>query len=130
MESDIAFLKEIQRLLKPGGKACIVPVFIGNHYVEVTDAFRFDLHSDPRARYVIDPTATIPGGTRCGSFARIYDVRAFIERVVNSIDCKNFKAALIEVKVDGQPVPDMSLDCHKHVTAVNFPYRAMVIERL
>jgi hypothetical protein len=98
--------------------------------VEVTDDFRFDLKSDPRSNYVIDPTASIPGGKLCGSFARIYDLRAFIERVVDSIDFSRFKAALLEIRLDGQLTPDMSLECHKRVTAVNFPYRALTIERM
>jgi SAM-dependent methyltransferase len=130
MESDMAFLKEVQRMLRPGGRACIVPIFIANHYVEVTDDFRFDLKSDPRSKYVIDPTASIPGGKLCGSFARIYDLRAFIERVVDSIDFSRFKASLLEIRLDDQLTPDMSLACHKRVTAVNFPYRALTIERL
>jgi predicted SAM-dependent methyltransferase len=129
-DSDIAFIREVQRLLKPGGKACIVPIFIADQYIEVTDDFRFDLHSDPRARYIIDPTATIPGGKRCGSFARIYDLQAFSERVAASIDFERFNAALIEIRLDGQAVPDMSLECHAHVTAVNFPYRALLVERV
>jgi len=36
--SDIKFFKEAQRLLRPGGKLLVVPLFIGDTYSTVNDA--------------------------------------------------------------------------------------------
>lgn len=128
-DSDILFIKEIQRLLKTDGKCAIIPIFIADLYLEVTDTFSFKRKFDNRSRYIIDPTATIPGGRSCGNYARIYDIKAFQERIISNVNTTEFKVTIVELKIDGNTVPDMTLDCHKSVAKVNCPYRAMIIER-
>lgn len=128
-DTDVRFIREAQRVLRPGGRLCIVPIFLANVYAEITDAATFDLHTDPAARYVIDPTAAIPGGVHCGNYAKVYDVRAFTERIVGSVDMSRFSLSVLEIRMDGELTPDMSLDCHRMVTAVNRPYRALLMER-
>ena len=127
--SDVGFIHEVQRLLRPGGRCCIVPLFVGTRYVEVTDALTLARKFDGRSVRVIDPTASIPGGEWCGNYARIYDARAVRERLLAAIRPDCFTVTLARVKLDGEDVPDLTLDCHRHVTAVNRPYVAMLIER-
>jgi len=128
-DSDILFVREIQRLLKLRGKCVIIPIFIANLYLEVTDIFSFNKHFDNRSSFIIDPTATIPGGNSCGNYARIYDTKMFQERILNNVDTTKFRVDLVELQIDGNAVPDLTLDCHKKVTKLNCPYRAMVMER-
>ncbi len=127
-DSDISFIKEIQRLLRPNGKCCIIQTFIANHYVEVTNEFTFNKKFDDRSQLVVDPTATIPGGKRCG-YARIYDLEAFQERVIGNINLSEFKITIAELRMDGDMVPDLTLNCNERITAINRPFRAMVIEK-
>ena len=128
--ADTDFITEVQRILAPGGRCCIVPLFLADIYAEITDDDSPRWHCDPSARYIVDPTAAIPGGEHCGHFARVYDIEAFRGRVLDAIDPERFAVSVREVTLGGAPVPDMGLECHAHVTGVNSPYRAMVLERL
>ena len=127
--SDIDFIKEVQRILTVGGKCCIVPLFFANRYAEITDRISLKFKSDPSSFRVIDPTATIPGRDYSGNYARVYDVPAFQRRIMQSIDLSRFVVTIFSVEIDGELLPDMSLECHKIATALNFPYRAFVIQR-
>lgn len=129
-DSDILFIKQIQRLMKRGGKCCIVPIFIANHFVELTDRITFDMKFSNGSKRLIDPTATIPGGQASGCYARIYDLQAFQNRIIDNINGKNFKITIAELQMEGNMVPDLTLWCHRHVSAINRPYRAMIIERI
>jgi len=128
-DSDISFIKEVQRLLRLNGKCCIIPIFIANHYAELTDQLTFRKKFDSKSKIIIDPTATLPGGKSCGNYARIYSVEAFRKRVIKNINHSKFKVTIVELRMDGERVPDLTLQCHKSVTALNRPYRAMLIER-
>jgi hypothetical protein len=128
--SDAAFICEVQRLLKVGGRCCIVPVFVANRYCEVTDRLSWKFQFDSRSRRVIDPTARIPGGSFSGHYARIYDLDAFTRRVLDQIDDTQFGLTISTWLLDDTPVPDQHLPSHREVTAVNFPYRALLIERV
>lgn len=125
-EADIAFVKEVQRLLKVTGRCCIVPLFIANRYAEITSRLSFQFKFDKRSLRIIDPTARIPGRY----YARVYDLSAFQQRVLKHIDQSRFKVEIFELRLDGALLPDLSLKCHRLVTAVNFPYRALVLHRL
>jgi SAM-dependent methyltransferase len=127
-DSDSGFIDEVQRLLAPGGRCCIVPIFLADWYVEVTNERTFAKQFDKGSRLVIDPTATIAGHWS-GGYARIYDVRAFRERVVDRIDTDRFEVGLLELSLEGRGVPDLTLDCHRTITAINHPYRALLISR-
>jgi predicted SAM-dependent methyltransferase len=128
-QSDSAFVKEAQRLLRPGGKCCIVPIFIGNNFVEVTRITKPHCHYDKRARYVVDPTARLTGGESCGDYARIYDISSFQRRVFEQVDREKFDVTLLEIMIDGKLIPDMTLSCHFGITRINYPYRVLTIEK-
>lgn len=128
-EVDIRFIREVQRVLAPAGRACIVPVFLSTDYVEMTCRKRFKNWSGgDRAVRVVDPTATLPG-RGSGGFARIYDVEAFTARVLDNIDLARFDVALIECTLDGGPIPNPAAYARHKVSNFNFPYRALTITR-
>jgi hypothetical protein len=128
-DSDMTFIREVQRLLAPGGRCVILPIFLVDRYSEVTDRLSLTLKFDPASQRVIDPTAAIPGGRPSGHYARAYDLAAFRRRVLDNIDRSRFAVTIVAVTMDGAPVPDMARPCHRQATAFNFPYRALVIDR-
>jgi hypothetical protein len=128
-DSDTGFVREVQRLLAPQGRCCIVPLFMAKRYAEITDQLSMRYRFDARSRRVIDPTATIPGSDYSGHYARVYDVEAFRRRIVDAIDSSSFRLSIYQPEMEGRPLPDMSLGFHSRVTSVNYPYRALVIHR-
>ena len=128
--SDSNFIKEVQRLLKVGGKCCIIPIFIADKYVEVSRSNKHQYHYDANSTYIIDSTARITGGASCGDYARIYDTSSFNKRVIDQIDREKFNISLSEVTIDGNSVPDFNLQCHEGITRINYPYRVLTIERI
>lgn len=128
--SDVDFIKEVQRILKVGGRCCIVPIFLGDHHVEVSHLPKPECPFDPEAEYIVDPRARLTGGGGSGDFARIYDLSAFHRRVLQQIDAERFQVSLHEVSMGGELVPFEDLPSHATITRINFPYRALLIERI
>ncbi|MFC1556657.1 class I SAM-dependent methyltransferase [candidate division KSB1 bacterium] len=129
-QADTGFITEVQRLLSHGGKCCIIPIFLAQEYVEVTDQTRINMKFDSASKKVVDITSILPGGPTSGSYARIYSLKAFQERVIDHIDHSKFAATLYELEMESTPIPDMSLPFHKSVAHIESPYRALLIERL
>ena len=129
-ESDTFFIKEVQRLLRPGGRCCIVPLFIANEYSEVTSSFRMKKVFDKKSKHIIDITAILPGGSSSGDYARLYDIYSLQERIISQIDFNSYKVIIVEIKMDSHPVPDLSLKCHFDTAHIEQPYRAFIIERI
>jgi SAM-dependent methyltransferase len=127
---DTMFIMEVQRLLRPGGRCCIVPIFILDRYAEVTDIVTLARKFDRKSTRVIDPSAVLPGGRACAHYARIYDVDAFQKRVLDVIDRSRFAVVLQEITMEGSPIPDLNLECHRKIAKLEQPYRAMTITRI
>lgn len=127
--SDVSFITEVQRLLAPGGRCCIVPLFVSDRYAEVTDTLSLGRKFDRRSTRVIDPTASIPGGKWSGNYARIYDTQAVRERLIANVRSGEFTMTVAQLRLDGELVPDLTLPCHAHVSAINRPYLALLLER-
>ncbi len=126
-EADTGFVAEIQRLLRPGGRACILPIFVGDRYYEVTTDFALrEKRYDRASRRLVDPTAGVPGGN---AYARIYDPAALHRRVLDRIDRRRFAVEIVELRLDGRPVPDLTLPRNRKVTRINCPFRALLIPR-
>lgn len=128
-DSDIRFVREVQRLLKAGGRCCIVPVFISDVYSEITDQISWRYKFDDESRRIIDPTASTPGGVFSGNYARVYDAPAFMRRIVGNIDLSRFALTLVDIRLDRKGVPDMALGIHGRIAGIEHPYRALVIRR-
>ncbi len=70
--SDIKFFREAQRLLRPGGKLLIMPLFIGDDYMIETDAGWVD---EKGVKHLWGKGAR---------FARIYDLPEFNSRILKN----------------------------------------------
>lgn len=77
-DADSGFLREAARLLRPGGRLCIVPFFLGDRYCIVTDPTvdRHGVQFDEGAEVV-----SLSSGNR---FDRLYDAAAFERRVLQA----------------------------------------------
>jgi len=80
--SDIEFIKEAGRVLAPGGKLCIIPLYLSDEYFILTDP---TVWKRPDA-------VTFEEGTPVHCFAgwnerhgRLYDVPHFIDRIVKNL---------------------------------------------
>jgi SAM-dependent methyltransferase len=127
-DADSQAIREIQRVLRPGGKACIVPLFVAHAYFEIVD-LPWTRKSDAQARRVLDPTSPFPGGMFSGGFARVYDLDSLQGRVLRAIDSNKFKISLFQFESHGALLPDPKLACHRTDPVIDFPFRAFVIER-
>ena len=80
-DADIGFLREAQRILRPGGVCVILPIFMAAHFSDITDPFvdRSGLRFDPGARvhYVRHWAG--------GRFSRHYDVAALRTRLLANL---------------------------------------------
>jgi len=123
-DTDIKFIQEIKRLLKPGGEAVILPIFLAKEYYE-TWSIEKNIKYDQKATTLIDKTASLPGNKNTGYFARIYNEDAFISRILNTADACKLKSILYNCLLDGEPSPDMNLN---HGAKINMPMRALFLK--
>jgi len=76
-DADIGFVREAKRVLRPGGICVILPIFMANHFANITDPFidRSGLRFDPSAQvYYVRHWAG-------GRFSRHYDVATLRSRL-------------------------------------------------
>jgi hypothetical protein len=78
--SDVEFLREAARVLVPGGRVCILPLYLRDDYLNVLDprATR-PLHADPEAK--VYSISDWPGG----HFSRYYSPEVFRTRIVDAV---------------------------------------------
>lgn len=126
-DADTRFILEVQRLLAPRGRACILPLFVADRYFELTNRLKLSKKFDVASRRVIDLSATLPGGN---SYARIYDLDALQRRVLRHINRSAFRVSILEIRMDGRAVPNLDLAANAQVAHVNRPFRALVIDRI
>jgi len=127
-DSDTGFILEVQRLLAPGGRACIVPIFLAQKYYEIVDSVRVP-RFDPAAERLYDPTSPFPGGRFSGRFARVYDLEAFTRRVLQHIDRSRITVRVLEIRDGDKSLPEKSLPCHRTDPVIDFPYRVLVLDK-
>jgi hypothetical protein len=80
-EDDVDLLKEMARILKPGGKMVILPLYMHTHYCAYsTPEYYGKGYSDPEAKeYVRLDGCGVPS-------SRKYDAKALVERVLRRIE--------------------------------------------
>ena len=122
-DKDMAFIREIGRLLKVGGRACIIPLILVNRYVECWNIDHTGLF-DEAAELIIDKTASIPGADDDGHFARLYDLNAFRHRILKTAEERHLVPTIITCRQDGNDLPDMN---ENFGSKLNFPLRALVL---
>ena len=79
-DADIRLIRDLERVLSPGGRACILPLYLDDWYRTVIDPIMV-FWTQPE----FDDGATIVMGKIHNRFGRIYDVPHFIERVAKNI---------------------------------------------
>lgn len=109
-DMDTTAVKEFARVLRPGGIAVITPIFLVDDYAEIWNTSRSRSKSfDPRARRIIDRTSPFPGWGEFEHFARVYDVMAFRERILDALS-PHGSVELFEVQYNGATCPDVRLN--------------------
>jgi ubiquinone/menaquinone biosynthesis C-methylase UbiE len=124
-EKDIAFIKESYRLLKSNGKLVIIPLFLTDKYIE---CWNIDIKNkfDNNAELIIDKSASIPGADDDGHFARFYDNKNLITRIINPAEKLGFECQIIECEVDNKSIPNMDSNFG---SIINKPTRALVLSK-
>ncbi|MBW3020740.1 class I SAM-dependent methyltransferase [Candidatus Woesearchaeota archaeon] len=104
---DVLFIIEIARLLKVGGYACIVPIFITNKYVECWN-IRKTVIFDEGAELLIDESASLPGGDEDGHFSRLYSISSFKKRILDTAHKNKLSYEIYECLINNTAMPDMN----------------------
>lgn len=125
-DADINFVRELSRILKPGGKACIVPIFLCNRYAEIWNMWPPGKKYDRNAVRLYDPLGTFPGWGKGERFARVYDLTAFKERIVQTLpDTLGFN--IHEIFYQSRPCPDIKKN--RHQPKLNGSMKALVLTK-
>lgn len=127
--ADVDFMNELQRILKPRGKAVIIPIFISDKHYLITDLPNFKFWKE-EGEILVDRLAGLPGGPRSGNFSRVYSIDSLQSRLLDAIDTKKFKCSIVQVKYDGKSVPNESSFFSPNQARTNFNYRALEISRI
>jgi hypothetical protein len=79
-DADIRFIQESTRVLKHGGRVCIIPLYLNDEYCILTNPFA------DRSGMVVEPGASIRYVRNWlgGRHGRFYDVNHFVQRVLNT----------------------------------------------
>lgn len=126
-DQDVAFVVEACRLLRPGGRACVVPLFLTDGSFEI-----WNVRARPKAAFsagatqLYDPTATFAGWGPYERFARTYSPRSFVDTFAGIVPA-DFALTVVRILVDGQPCPDLKQN--RHQPLCNGDLKALVIAR-
>lgn len=90
--SDTGFIREASRILRPGGKLCILPLYLSNKYSIITNPFV------DHTGIVWDKAAKIRyvRGWTGARYGRFYDVKAFESRVLDHCGELSFQMLYVE----------------------------------
>ena len=86
-DADIRFLQEARRVLRSGGRVCILPLYLSTEYQNLTDPVVL-----PKGDVPFELGAVVVGVRGyCNRFGRVYDVRRFVSRVGENLDSLTLK---------------------------------------
>ena len=122
---DISFIKESLRVLQPGGRLVIAPLFIANRYTEIWNNQKTESF-DSNALQLYDETATFCGWGPYEGFARVYDNNALVDRIIVPFS-NEAKFTVLKVKYNQDSFPDMTRIDYQ--PSVNADMKILVIEK-
>jgi hypothetical protein len=93
--SDTGFVSEIARILKPGGVACIIPLYISNTYQILTNPRYWLNRGIPKE----DGSQVRISRAYWESFGRFYDAGALKKRIINRLQMAKLNYRLIQVQL-------------------------------
>jgi len=98
-DNDSLFLQKAARVLKPGGRLVIIPLYLSSLHHHLVDplADRRGVSYDPGARIIYSP------GFNRVAFTRFYSVEAFMRRVVEHRTGMSVKVILVENEKEVDP---------------------------
>jgi SAM-dependent methyltransferase len=123
--SDSGFIREACRLMKPGGRTIVVPIFLTNCFAEIWNR-RPEARFDPTATQIVDRTAAFAGWGPYEGFARTYDVTAFRRRVLDELS-SDVTASIHPIVFDDAPTPDPTTN--RHIPVLNREMKVLLLER-
>lgn len=121
---DSRFICEAVRVLRPGGRLVIVPIFLTDTYAEIWNQELGE--NDDQARQIHDRTATFAGWGPYEGFARTYDLARFEGRLLDRIQGCSIR--VLQIRIDGEAVPDLT--ANKHQPRLNGEMKALLVEKL
>lgn len=93
--ADTGFMKELARILKPGGTACIIPLYVSDTYQIMTNPRYWLLRGIPKEKRA----QTTISRTYWESFGRFYDADALRERIIQPLNAAGLDARLIKAEL-------------------------------
>jgi len=127
--ADKDFMIELQRILAPGGVCVILPIFISTAAFLITDTAAFK-RWDEAGEWLVDESATLPGGAGSGHFSRVYSPETLKSRLLDQFNPELFRLKLVSVQMNGEEIPNENLFMTREQAIMNYYYRALVIERI
>ena len=108
-DADTRFIRECERVLKPGGKMCIVPFYVAPEFLNQTDERTHHALGRPTFDQDAKPYQKDGWGNR---FARFYSPEQFKIRILDNLRCSNITVYKITNATAINPV------CYAHYAAV------------
>ena len=125
-DDDIGAAREIARVLAPGGRAVVLPVFVTPRSMELWNRKPELPLQEPSADLMIDRTSTLPGWGPFEGFARSYDPEALARRLLQPLRDSGCRVHVANATLEGAVVPDLAFN--RELPALARPMRLLVVE--
>ncbi len=125
-DTDVRFVREMIRLLRPGGRLVVVPLFLGTKYAELWNRRPETAAAADGAVQIVDRLGSFCGWGPYEHFARVYSLDAFRTRLLQTIG-DTARAEVVGVYLDGAPTPDLAHNAFQ--PRVNGHMKALVLTK-